>query len=122
MRGVLRWGPRLIVALGGLLVWTVALLLTDGFVEGVMAPEDACYQEAVPLFESTEVERARVSGWPPVIRCTLVDPRYPTEAQGLWGWPEVVILAVVDLAAVALVVAVLRRWRGRIDRARRATE
>jgi hypothetical protein len=123
MRGVRRWGVRLIVGLGGLVLWTVALWGSALLVEDVTAPEDACYQEAVPWFEPTEVERARVSAWPPLVRCTLVDPRYPTRTADLWSGGDLAVLAVVDVAAVALVVAVVRRWwRATIDPGGRSAE
>jgi hypothetical protein len=123
MRGVWRWGLRLIVGLAGLLLWAMALLGNELLVENVTAPEDACYQEEVPWFEPTEVERARVSAWPPLVRCTLVDPRYPTRTADLWSGGDLAVLAVVDVAAVALVVAVVRRWwRATIDPGGRSAE
>jgi hypothetical protein len=116
MRRVRRWALRLIVGVGGLLLWTVALWGSGLLVEDVTAPEEACYQEEAPWFEPTEVERARVSAWPPLVRCALVDPRYPTRTAGLWHGGDLALLAGVDVAAVVLAVAVLLRWwRGRID-------
>jgi hypothetical protein len=106
-----RWVWRLGMVLSGLLLWTVALLGTDLLVEHVTAPEEACYQEEVPLFESIEVERARVSARPPLVRCTLVDQRDPTYQRSLWSWSDLTVLALVDIAAVALPLVVWRRWR-----------
>src|SRR5262245_2222373 len=103
------------VGLAGLLLWTVALGGSAYLVGDVTSPEDACYERAVPWFEPTEVERARVRAWPPQVRCTLVDPRYPTGNENLWTAGDLAFLAVVDVAAVALMMAVLRRWRARID-------
>ena len=104
------------VGLAGLVLWTLALGGSAFLVGDVKSPEDACYERGVPWFEPTEVERARASAWPPLVRCTLVDPRYPTQTAGLWNGVDLAFLAVVDVAAVALAVAVVRRWRrARID-------
>jgi hypothetical protein len=111
MPGMRRRALRLTAVLGGLVLWAVALWGSGFLVTHVIAPEDACYQEAVGWFEPTEVTRARVSAWPPLIRCTLVDPRYPTRTTALWHWGDLAVLAAVDVAAVALAVAVVRGWR-----------
>src|SRR5262245_3308447 len=97
------------VGIAGLLLWNVAMGDSAYHVGDVPSPDYSCSDLAVPLFEPTDVELARVIAWPPLVRCTLVDPRYPTGDENLWTAGDLAFLAVVDVAAVALMVAVLRR-------------
>lgn len=105
------WGLALSVVL-----WLVAGLFTAWLVHDLLDPESAC-ESSIPWFEGLSLERAEVGFPPPLIRCHLVD----NDASQLgeraeeyrWSGGEVLLLLVLDLAAIGEAVRRLSRQRQR---------
>jgi hypothetical protein len=114
------WGIALSIVL-----WLVAGLFTAWLVHDLLDPESAC-RSTIPPFEGLSIERAEVSFPTPLVRCHLVD----NDASQLgeraeeyrWTGGEVLLVLVLDLAAIAEAVRRSSRRRRRTAKAATATK